>query len=283
MKKIFTYLCLAGACLVAFSSCNKEALSKYEVEAGFKAKGPVPTVTIDSNVEVYITVATVKITVSGITAESADSLSIGLLSSPDPTFYTSNFSPAEKLEDGTYAIQCNVTPNSKAYFRAVAANINGTNYSETVEKQIPDVPLWAKLSGVYTGTEASGLYSDVYKNQIVIEVDEDDHTKVIIGNIEPFYASQGALYSKGYNYAEGVLDEEKGTITIPCFTPTRIYAGYVFVGLNTNSIKTATDFCDLVFKVQSDGSIVREMAMGTYIPEKDKFDDAYEGGAVYKK
>ena len=282
MKKAFTYLCLALVCIVTSVSCNKAALDKDAVEAGFAAKGPVPSVSIDKNISVDITVATVKVTFAGITTESSDSLSIGLLTSSDPSFYKSSFAPAEKLADGTYEIECTVEPNATMYFRGVAANINGTNYSETVSMKIPDVPFYAKVGGVYAcAKEFSEAYGDEYPgHSITIIVDPEDNTSCIVANIEPYYASKGNVYTKGYNYCVGVVDNDNKTITIPMGTDVHL-GGRVMSAGNAVSFAEATGYADIVLQMQEDGSLVRTNCLLTITPSG--VEDAYKGGVVFRK
>lgn len=283
MKKVLTYLCLAAACIVTSVSCNKAALSKSEVEAGFAAKGPIPTVTIDKNIVVDFTIATVNATFAGISEASSDSLSIGVMVSSDPTFYKSEFYAAETLADGTYAIECEVEPNATVYFRGVAANVNGTNYSETVNMVTPDVPFWAKVGGVYGCTEFSEAYGDLYEGHSIIIVVNDDHTTCTIGNLEPYYASIGGVYPN-FNYVSGVLDNDAQTITVEAGSSLQLDvlgAHFTVACGNTPSIATMSGFTDLFFRMQADGSLVRDNCMITLADGKN--DDAYAGGVVYRK
>lgn len=279
MKKVLTYLCIAAACIITSVSCNKAALSKSEVEAGFAAKGPVPTVTIDKNIPVEVTVATVNVTFAGISEASSDSLSIGVLVSSDPTFYKSKFYAAETLADGTYAVECEVEPNATVYFRGVAANVNGTNYSETVSIVTPDVPFWAKVGGVYGCTEFSERYGDSYEGHSIIIVVNDDHTTCTIGNLEPYYAGEGYLYPD-MNYVSGVLDNDAQTITVKAGASMHLGTLAVASG-DTPSIATASGFTDLFFRMQADGSLVRDNCM--IILYGGEIDDAYAGGVVFRK
>lgn len=282
MKKTFTYLCLALVCIVTSVSCNKAALDKDAVEAGFAAKGPVPTVTI-GKISIDVTTASVSLTFAGISAESSDSLSIGLLTSNDPDFYTSNFAAVKTLADGTYTVNCSVTPNSKVYFRGVAANVNGTNYSETIAQDIPDVPFYMKVGGVYGCTEISEAYGDKYPgHSIYIAVDPEDNTSCIVGNIEPYFVTKGYVYTKGYNIVPGILDNEKKTITIELGADCGV-AGFLMGALDSPSYKTAKNFTDIVLEMQADGSLLRKNCMVTIDPEDFSLYDAYAGGVVYRK
>lgn len=254
MKNISKIIFVASIALAAIS-CNKPAPEKAAVESSFDACAPVPTASIDA--QSFSTdglTATVKVSFSGVTEAAQDGLSLGLVYSTDPTFSQSSFIPADKLEDGTYTMTCNVIAKSKTYFKAAAANKGGSSYSETLAMDIPDIPFYIKISGTYFVKETSEADGHEYEHDIEIAVDENDNTKCIIKNIEPYYAVNGLLFDKGYNYLDGIVDNDAETITVPAFTSLHL-GGRMVCGVSDNRVK------DLVFKFDGTNALIREVSM----------------------
>lgn len=277
MKNISKIIFVASIALAAIS-CNKPAPEKAAVESSFDACAPVPTASIDA--QSFSTdglTATVKVSFSGVTEAAQDGLSLGLVYSTDPTFSQSSFIPADKLEDGTYTMTCNVIAKSKTYFKAAAANKGGSSYSETLAMDIPDIPFYLKISGTYFVKETSKA-SKVYEHDIEIAVDENDNTKCIIKNVEPFFASNGYLFDRGFNYLNGIVDNDAETITVPAFSSYHL-GPYMVCGLVDEA------FVDIVFKFDGTNALIRDISMYTvYIENDDLFAyDVYAPTTYTKK
>ena len=254
MKNISKIIFVASIALAAIS-CNKPAPEKAAVESSFDACAPVPTASIDAqSFSTNGLTATVKVSFSGVTEAAQDGLSLGLVYSTDPTFSQSSFIPADKLEDGTYTMTCNVVAKSKTYFKAAAANKGGSSYSETLAMDIPDIPFYLKISGTYFVKETSEAYGHEYEHDIEIALDENDNTKCIIKNIEPYYASKGYLFNKGLNYLNGIVDNDAETITVPAFTSINLGSRMV-CGVSDDSI------LDIVFKFDGTNALIRDVSM----------------------
>lgn len=280
MKKIFTYIITATA-IVAAVSCNKPAAEKSEVESHFKTPGDIPSVEITEDITTDGQTAEVTFSVTGITASALDSLSIGVLvSANDPTFASPSFTKLIAPEDGVYTIDVNVTAKTTSYFRAVAANLNGTHYSDAVVVTIPDIAFHLKLDGDWYGEENSEQYGDEYKRNITIAVDAQDPTKCIIKNIEPYYQS-GGYVAPTYNYVEGIVDDTKQTIVITKFSSVHLGTKTI-TGVDAPSYQAAQSYTDIVFQMNDKGELVRANAMAT-ITGTGSAEDAYLGGVVYKK
>lgn len=279
MKKISKIIFVASIALAAIS-CNKPAPEKAAVESSFDACAPVPTASIDA--QSFSTdglTATVKVSFSGVTEAAQDGLSLGLVYSTDPTFSQSSFIPADKLEDGTYTMTCNVVAKSKTYFKAAAANKGGSSYSETLAMDIPDIPFYLKISGTYFVKETSEADGHEYEHDIEIAVDKNDNTKCIIKNIEPYYASNGLLFNKGYNYLEGIVDNDAETITVPALTSLNL-GGRMVCGLGDEGL------LDIVFKFDGTNALIRDISMYiVYINENNGLsaEDAYAPTTYTKK
>lgn len=157
MKKTLKYI-VAFAMGLGALSCNK-ALDKAEVEAGFDAKTPVPTVseiTVDEIVPVDKS-ATVTVTFSGFTAETPG-LELGFLVSLDPTFKSSKavlVAPEDLDENGNVTVKLPVTIASKNYVKATASSVSGTNFSAVAELDVPSIPWYQAMATSYTGNAYS--------------------------------------------------------------------------------------------------------------------------------
>ena len=277
MKNISKIIFVASLALAAIS-CNKSAPEKAAVESSFDACAPVPTASIDAaSFTTDGLTASVKVSFTGVTDASSDKLSLGLVYSTDPTFVESSFVPAAELKDGTYTITCNVIAKTKTYFKAVAANAGGSSYSETLAKDIPDIPFYLKVSGTYFVKEVSEATGYEYEHDIEIALDKKDNSLCIIKNLEPYYAGKGYLYDKGFNYLSGVIDNEAETITVETLSS-------LHLGGRMVCVLGDEGFLDIVFKFDGKNSLKREDSMYVVYVDNNELnaEDLY-APAVYTK
>lgn len=284
MKKYIQYLSVAAAALL-LASCAKLAPGKAEVEAGFDAPAALPALSLGTLVECDALngVATVSVTVSGLPADLTD-LSLGMLSSTDPSFSSSKFVPVAEPAEGTVEMNAAVSANSTYYLKAVAASPKGgTVYSDVITVSVPDIPLWAKASGTYTGTVLSDAYGDSYANVLTISSDEEDPEHYCyISGIEPYYYSKGyTLEKNGRNYVRAEIDEESGCLIVPLGADLSLGGSYL-LGLNAPHYTEASAYAPITFKMTASGDLYR--AEGFYtVTEDDEIEDAYAGGVTYKR
>ena len=137
----------------------------------------------------------------------------------------------------------------------------------------------------YSGTIQSLAYGDTYEHTIGLIWDENDETKVIVCNLEPYYAANGYTVEAGYNFLEAIYVPEQNLIAIPSGTAFNIgnliYASTSSADLNSNignagylvlnDDKTAVQLPYAFYTAyfNADGSMGAE--------------DAYAGGVVYTK
>lgn len=196
MKNIFKYFATAVAVVLA-ASCQG-ALDKPEVEAGFAAKGSVPSVSLDlENYKIFEAdgYAEVTVTYTGVSTE-LDSLELGVLVSLTDNFLTSSFVPVEQTEDGTYVVQVPVRVAKKNYIKATAATISGSAYSQILELDVPDVVWYKKMSKTYTGDAYSywdeGSCSYPGHTISVAAVENADGTATVtFTDFDPFAVANG--------------------------------------------------------------------------------------------
>ena len=153
MKNTFKYI-IAFALGLAAVSCNK-TLDKAEVEAGFAPKSEIPTVTtpVVEDVVAVEKKVVVSVTFAGF-SEETDSLELGFLVTTDPTFSKTKavlLDPATVGADGKVTVDLPVTIATKNYIRATASSVSGTNFSETVEVDVPDIPWYQAMAASYSG------------------------------------------------------------------------------------------------------------------------------------
>lgn len=139
---------------LAAVSCT-ETLDKAEVEAGFAPKGEIPTVTTPVVEEVVALdkKVVVSVTFSGY-SEKTDSLELGFLVTTDSTFAKTKaviVDPAAVGTDGKVTIDLPVTIATRNYIKATASSVSGTNFSETVIVDVPNIPWYQAMAASYSG------------------------------------------------------------------------------------------------------------------------------------
>ncbi len=288
MKKIIKFVSIVALGL-GLAACSKMASSKSEVEATFDAfTGTLPQLTLATNptVDAMAGTAVVKLTVAGLDT-NLDSLSVGILSSTDPTFATANFVKIDNPTDGTSEVTLKVIPNSTCYIKAAAACIQESAYSETLEVKIPDIPFWAKIGGKsYAADIVSIAYGDEYTHKISIILDETDpENKCIIADIEPYYAGKRVVYSpeQPLNYVNATIDNQNNAIIVDLGADMHLTdseTSRVFYGVNDEGSDFISQYA---FTLSPDGSSL--ISVGGYYTvtvANNSVEDAYSGG-VYKQ
>ena len=282
MKKYIKYLSVA-AVTVLFASCNKLTPGKTEVEAGFAKPEALPTLTIgDAECDAINGIVNVSVTVSGLPADK-ENLSLGILTSLTEDFSTNKFIKVENPTEGNVTMQGAITANATYYVKAVAASPKGgASYSNVITVNVPDIPLWAKAPGIYVGTVVSEAYGDKYENTIYVVSDEDDPEHIVwIGGIEAYYAN-GDYPGKDFdlNYVKATVNEENGCLIVALGEDLHL-GGRSVVGLNASSMKEATNYGPISFKMTSTGDLFRAEAFQTI--HSNEAEDSYAGNTTYKR
>ncbi len=282
MKKYIQYFFVAAATLL-LASCAKLAPSKAEVEAGFEAPETLPSLTIGSaECDALNGIVNVSVTVSGLPANT-ENLSLGILTSMTPDFASSKFVAVENPTEGNVTMKGAVTANTTYYVKAVAASPKGGSvYSDVITVDVPDIPLWAKAPGTYTGTVVSEAYGDNYTNTIYVIADEEDPENVVwIGGIEPYYAGDYPGKDLDLNYVKATVDEKNGCLVVALGEDVHL-GGRVIAGLNAASMNDATSYAAVTFKMTASGDLFRAEAFQT-ITSSGSAEDSYAGNATYKR
>lgn len=285
MKRYFNILSVIATASLLLASCSQLAPSKADVEAGFSPLTPLPTLTIAGApvCDALNGTVTVPVTVDGLSA-NAGVLEVGILSSTDPSFKSSKFKAVENPTSGTVNMVGAVTANTTYYIKAVASSpTGGTAYSDVITVDVPDIPLYAKAPGTYTGPVVSDAYGDDYTSTIYIVSDDEEPTKYVwIGGIEPYYAANG-LTGKTFesNYVKASVDEENGCLVVALGADMH-YGGRMIAGLDSDHMETATNYAPLTFAMTKTGDLYRANAFMTLKSNGDA-EDCYAGGVTYKR
>lgn len=95
-----------------------------------------------------------------------------------------------------------------------------------------------------------------YTLNMTILADEEDetYTKLIVQNLEPYFATNGLTAANGYNIFEGVVNDAKNQLTIPMGQPIG-YKNVLLVGINTADLSTATGYDDIIINLNADGTL----------------------------
>ena len=237
---------MAIAVSLAFASCDK-ALDKAEVEAGFAPKTGIPEVTkpvvgeivaVDKKVDVTVTF-------SGY-SESTDSLELGFLVTTDPTFESTKailLDPATIPADGTVTVSIPVTVATKNYIRATASSVNGSNFSEIVEVDVPAIPWYQAMASTYSGDAYSYWDEDSCSwpgHEITVTADGEANT-ITFSNFDALAVANGFP-----SVITGTYDDATRTVTIPTeeglFDVGLSAAGIIGVAMDTE-FENVTTFC----------------------------------------
>lgn len=286
MKRYFNILSVIATASLLLASCSQLAPSKADVEAGFSPLTPLPTLTIAGApvCDALNGTVTVPVTVDGLSA-NAGVLEVGILSSTDPSFKSSKFKAVENPTSGTVNMVGAVTANTTYYIKAVASSpTGGTAYSDVITVDVPDIPLYAKAPGTYSGTVVSDAYGDEYTSTIYIVSDDEEPTKYVwIGGIEPYYAGKGET-GKTFesNYVLASVDEENGCLVVALGADLHRTGGQMIAGLNSDHMETATNYAPLTFAMTKSGDLYRANAFMTLMSDGDA-EDCYAGGVTYKR
>ena len=252
-----------------FASCNK-ALEKDEVEAGFAPAPAVPKVTnlAVTSVNEVEKIAVLTATVEGIT-EGMENVEVGFMSSTDPSFQSS----AAMLVDpanGTITAAVSVVPGATNHFVAMAATDGGASYTEVVSYDVPDIPMYAKLSTAYAGTFYSWQDGSAKAHEIYLQVSED-HTTVTMYHWDPFLAGYVKADATNANALVGTINEENYTIKFVADQAPFFTFGFADAALVTFDETGENPLSEFVVTVSKDCSTMVIPEYGVYSMEQNGF------------
>lgn len=258
MKNTFKYI-IAFAMGLAAVSCNK-ALEKDEVEAGFAPKSEIPTVTtpVVEDVVAVEKKVVVSVTFAGF-SEETDSLELGFLVTTDPTFSKTKavlVDPATVGADGKVTVDLPVTIATKNYIRATASSVSGTNFSETVEVDVPDIPWYQAMAASYSG-DAYSYWDETscsYPGHTISVAADGDAKTVTFTNFDALAVGNGIP-----SVITGAYDEATRTVSIEVtdgmFDVGLSVAGIIAIPMNTDF--DAIDTFSIVFSADYTKMVVQ--------------------------
>lgn len=244
---------------LAAVSCNK-ALEKDEVEAGFAPKSEIPTVTtpVVEDVVAVEKKVVVSVTFAGF-SEETDSLELGFLVTTDPTFSKTKavlVDPATVGADGKVTVDLPVTIATKNYIRATASSVSGTNFSETVEVDVPDIPWYQAMAASYSGDAYSYWDEDgcSYPGHTISVAADGDAKTVTFTNFDALAVGNGIP-----SVITGAYDEATRTVSIEVtdgmFDVGLSVAGIIAIPMNTDF--DAIDTFSIVFSADYTKMVVQ--------------------------
>lgn len=227
MKNIFKFLPVL-AIAMACASCNDLIDDKDVIDAKYSIQ--LPTLNLSSASAVDYSTVSVSYTASSTTG-IADA---GVQVSTSADFATSDYFSFGKLEASASAQASGLAPDTKYYVRVYAYTSDNCAYSNAVEVTTPSVPLTAALleGKVYKASVVDGRGEEVAFN-VTFVADGEDPYKVVVCDLDPYFAGYGYVAEAGYNMFEGVIDPETGILTIPGGQPIG-YGAVVLVGFDEN-------------------------------------------------
>lgn len=275
MKNTFKYIIAFTMGLVALS-CTK-TLNKAEVEAGFAAKTPAPTVseiTVGEIVPIEKS-ATVTVTFTGVSAD-LPGLELGFLVSLDPTFKSSkavSVSPEELDENGTVTKTIPVTIASKNYVKATASSQSESNFSAVAELDVPSIPWYQAMAESYTG-DAWSYWDETdcsWPAHTINVTSDGENNTVTLSNFDAFTVSNNFP-----SVITGVYNDQTRTVTFELaedFTFDTGIASYGYFGIPmTDDFDYATTF-SVVFS--SDYTKMTVQPYGVLVASASQFAEVY--------
>lgn len=276
MKKIFYIL---AAAVLTLASCSKD-IEKSTIEAGFDALQPLPTVTIEKVGDYDPVSETLPVDVKFSGLAGIDNLSMGVLVSTDPTFKQSSFIKGDKQADGTYTFNVPGAAKKKNYIMGVAACNSGTAYSASTAYDYPDIAWFKKIRGTYKAAAVESYFGDKYDFAVTVSSDpEDPMNKVIVDNLDPYFAKNGFEAPKANRFVGYIVED--GLIVVP-FGQKVGYKDVILAAFNDVDPDEADDYDNLYISIDEDGAVMTiENAYGTM--DEGGWWELYYGGFSLKK
>lgn len=244
--KIMPVVALAMAC----TSCNDLIDDKATIDAKYHID--LPTLSLQSATAVDYSTISVTYTISDID---------GLANAGVQVSTSSDFAKAEYIaiepEESGVAIATGLAPETKYYVRLYAYTPDNCAFSETKEVTTPSVPLTAALleGKTYKATGVEDYWGDAYDFGISFIADAEDPYKVVVCDLDAYFAENGFTAEKGYNMYEGVLDPETGIISV-AFGQSTGYKDVYLYAFDTDHIDTATGYDDVKIQVNNFGASI---------------------------
>jgi hypothetical protein len=111
-----------------------------------------------------------------------------------------------------------------------------------------DHPL-ANLFGTFTGT-VNGYFNGDYNASVQVLADPDDNDKVLVYNLDPYFAAYGFV-APTYNAFSGTVNEDKTQITLQAGQKVGYSTVYI-QSFNDPDPDAATDYANIVLNYSSD-------------------------------
>lgn len=263
--KIMPVVALAMAC----TSCNDLIDDKSAIDAKYHIE--LPTLTLQSATAVDYSTVSVSYTISDIKGLA----NVGVQVATTSDFANPEYIEIEPETTGT-ALAAGLAPDTKYYVRLYAYTPDNCAYSESKEIVTPKVPLTASLleGKVYKASIVDGRGDNVTIAATIV-ADAEDPYKLVICDLDPYFAGYGYVAEKGYNMFEGTLDPETAIITIPGGQAVG-YGEVVLSGIDEND-----EYCDLHIEVINYGASLKIIEQ--YAPyDADGLWNVYDAGIVLK-
>ena len=267
MKNI-SKIILGAVAILSFAACQNKAefktypyarLLSYSYTAVENEGAIKIPVTINKHGETSVTFV-----VEDLTAVSGADYNItpadGVLTFSTDTVEYITVTPVDK--SGTFT-------GDKNFYICLKSATNGytigSYYDATINIKDTDDPRGAFL-GTWTA-DIVDYWGDGYtlNPTIVADPDDDTYTKVIVGNLDPYFQGYGYVYTKGYNYVSATMNTERTQLVAENEQAVG-YSTCIFVGFDNASADAAEDNLDIYFNINADGTLTIPYAWGIYQP-----------------
>lgn len=275
MKKYKIFLPFVAVAL-ALVSCNSTMDDKDEIDGKY-AVGTAPTVAIAT-----ANGGSSAVTVSGTVSDASKAAEVGVRIASSEDMADAAYWPASAVTAEFTAVAKKLQPLTTYYIQAyVVAKDNRMAFSD-VQKVETGEPEFGKahLAGTYSGTTIAAT-GEERAFSVTIEIDDEDSTKCVVNDLDPYFASYGYVASEGYNYYEGVIDWQKKTITIEGGQMVG-YGSVFIIGLDDADYSVAEGYDDIYIDVLNYGeTLLIKNAFG--VADDEGFWEIYNGNLRLEK
>ena len=142
------------------------------------------------------------------------------------------------------------------------------------------MPFYKRVLGNYTSDEIHDYFGEnVTFNFNVVPSQDNPTEKVVIENLEPYFADNGYTAEGGYNSPYGLLDEDNSMIIVPVQGVG--YQTTEFVGFDDSDPEEAGNYDDIYIRFEGDNTLIFTNAWGIF--SSGGWYTLYYGGFSCKK
>ncbi|MBR2035849.1 MAG: hypothetical protein IKL03_04950 [Bacteroidaceae bacterium] len=263
MKKInIKFLSLLALTAGLWASCADEVVVKDEAD---KSIFPTSAVSVSDMKLVENGNKSIIVSATVTNADTLNVLEYGFVYSTNEDMSNPSAVPVAVKEDGEMTAKISIAPSTTYYIAAYAYVRGAAVQTETISVTTnnPDPISVANLNGsTYYATGVPDAWDELWNIETTLVAGEGD--SIFVCNLDPYFATNGLVASKGYNILGGVLtvSEDGSSATITCSPGQAVgYNDVVFYGYDMET----GNILDIVIEIYNYGqSAALKNWTGTY-------------------